>query len=251
MTVTPRRLVAASTKAYLGAATTRSWLAGVLAAADQPAVADGAVEIAVLPAAPLLTVALDLTRGTPVSVGAQDVSRFAAGAFTGEVSADLLAELGVRYVEVGHAERVRLLGDTPAVVREKIGQATRVGLVPLVCVGEPDRTDPRNAAQVCAAQLEAMGACGLEAVVAYEPVWAIGATEPAPPAYVIEVASRLREHLGPDTRLLYGGSAGPGTFTGLAGAVDGLFLGRYAHDPQQLHAVVDEVAVTTPDRIFP
>ncbi|MDQ4115186.1 MAG: triose-phosphate isomerase [Actinomycetota bacterium] len=243
MTVTPSRLVAASTKAYLGAAKTRSWLAGVLAAADRPAVIDGSVEVAVLPAAPLLTAALDLSRGTPVNVGAQDVSRFAAGAFTGEVSADLLAELGVRYVEIGHAERVWLLGETPAVVREKVAQATRVGLVPLVCVGEPDHSGPRDAARVCAAQLEAMGVGDLETVIAYEPVWAIGATEPAPAAYVVEVASRLREHIRPDTRLLYGGSAGPGTFTGLAGAVDGLFLGRFAHDPQQLHAILDEVAV--------
>lgn len=243
MTASPGRLVAASTKAYLGAAKTRSWLAGVREAAGRPAVADGSVEVAVLPAAPLLTTALDVFLGTPITVGAQDVSRFAAGAFTGEVSADLLAELGVRYVEIGHAERVRLLGETPATVREKVAQAARVGLVPLVCVGEPDRSDPLDAARVCAQQLEAIGVGGLETVVAYEPVWAIGATEPAPAAYVVEVASRLREHLGPDTRLLYGGSAGPGTFTGLAGAVDGLFLGRHAHDPRQLHAVLDEVAV--------
>lgn len=238
-----RRLVAASTKAYLGAAETRSWLTGVLAATERPAVTDGSVEVAVLPAAPLLTTALDLARGTPVTVGAQDVSRFAVGAFTGEVSADLLAELGVRYVELGHAERVRLLGETPRMVREKVTQVTRVGLVPFVCVGEPDRTDPPDAARVCAAQLDAMGVGDLEAVVAYEPVWAIGATEPAPAAYVVDVASRLREHVPPGTRLLYGGSAGPGTYTGLAGAVDGLFLGRYAHDPRQLLAVLDEVAV--------
>lgn len=87
-----------------------------------------------------------------------------------------------------------------------------------------------------------MGVSGRETVVAYEPVWAIGATEPAPAAYVVEVASRLREHLSPGTRLLYGGSAGTGIFANLAGAVDGLFLGRYAHEPRQLLAVLGEMA---------
>lgn len=248
MTAAPPPLVAVSLKMYLSAAETRRYVAHVsdlLGDLD----ADGvAVEVAVLPSFPLLeSTALALgPRGG--RWGAQDVAPSDHGAQTGEVAAGVLAELGCRYVEVGHAERRRLFGETRAVIDGKLAEVTGAGMVPLYCVGETERAaDPQAAARTCLADLDAALAVvgDAEIVVAYEPIWAIGAAEPADPAYVRVVCDALRTRVGetnPAARVIYGGAAGPGTFAGLAGCVDGLFLGRFAHDTEALAEVIHEVA---------
>ena len=149
-------LVGISTKAYLSRARTLEWL-GELAdlARGHVAVRSGAVELVVAPATPLLEAAVRLLDGTGVRVMAQDVSRFAGGAVTGEVVASLLADLGVRYVEIGHAERRGLLGETDAVVAEKVARSREAGLVPWLCVGEEARVGPAEAAASCLAQVAA------------------------------------------------------------------------------------------------
>jgi triosephosphate isomerase (TIM) len=118
-------------------------------------------------------------------------------------------------------------------------------------VGETSRTDPATTADVCVRQvLSALphdigDAATSRVIVAYEPCWAIGAAEPAPTRYVADVCQRVRialaEHVE-DFAIIYGGSAGPGLLTDLGGNVDGLFLGRFAHDPQAVLGVLAEAA---------
>ena len=238
-------LVAVSTKAYFGAAQTRTWVQAV--AALGPVAAAGGVELAVLPTFPLLESTAATLTGSGVAWGAQDVAASDSGQQTGEVLAETLAELGCSYVEVGHAERRNMFGEDNATVRDKVGRVVAHAMVPLICVGEATHTDPDEAATDSVAQLTnaLLEAPDSAVVVAYEPVWAIGAPRPAPAGHVIAVTTALRAALaahGGPSRVLYGGSAGPGTATILHGAVDGLFLGRFAHDVNALRKVVEEIA---------
>ncbi|MGW8483223.1 triose-phosphate isomerase family protein [Microbacterium sp. NPDC055903] len=237
-------LIGTSLKMYFSHARTVAWVTEVAAIlAEHPA----DVTAFVIPQYPSIPACVEHARD--LLVGAQDVATDDEGAFTGEVSAAVLAELGCRYVEVGHAERRRLFGDTDEVVAAKTYAALRNGLVPIVCIGEPDRVDADAAADACIAQLrsalssaDAAGVGG-EIVVAYEPLWAIGAPEPAAPEHIRGVCRRLKEFLsGREGRasVIYGGSAGPGLLTLIADDVDGLFLGRFAHDPAAVRDILDE-----------
>ncbi|RZS62982.1 triose-phosphate isomerase family protein [Xylanimonas ulmi] len=243
-------LVAVSLKAYLGAAQTRVWLGGVRALADAGRVpAD--VELAVLPSMPLLPAAVELLSGTHVAWGAQDVAPGSGGAQTGAVTAALLAELGCRFAAVGHAERRSLFRETDADVRAKVARLKADALTPIVCVGEVERIGARAAAVAASDQLAAAlaGTEAGEVVVAYEPVWAIGAPQPAGGDHVAAVAHAVRERmqdLGWRGRVLYGGAAGPGTLGALGASVDGLFLGRFAHDLGALAEVLDEARTAAP-----
>jgi triosephosphate isomerase len=155
-------------------------------------------------------------------------------------------------VEIGHAERRYLFGETADLITRKVDVSLEHGLVPLVCVGEGrlgDTTpvEPEAAVAEAGAQLAQVlyrlpGSSPF--VVAYEPVWAIGADQPAPVDHVRAVAAGLRRMLDgfSSARLIYGGTAGPGLFSQLATAVDGLFLGRRAHDPAAFAEVLGEVA---------
>jgi triosephosphate isomerase len=194
-----------------------------------------------------------------LSVGAQDCATEDFGSFTGEVSPAVLKEVGCAIVEVGHAERRRLFGESDAVVRDKVRAVVRNGMVPLVCVGEVSRfgsdggdgdDGAEGAARDVVRQVEAClgGVDGeAEVVLAYEPVWAIGAAEPAGAEYVKGVVRRVRESevvrgRKGVTRIVYGGAAGPGLWERLSGDVDGLFLGRFAHDPEQFVKMIYEIA---------
>lgn len=245
-----RVTVGVSLKTYFRHRQAVDWFARVAAsAARHPSVAGGDVEVFVIPTYLQIPAAVEAFAGTRVLVGAQDVSAHEPGAFTGEVSAAELAEVGVRLAEVGHAERRRLFGETDADTAAKLGAALRHGITPVLCLGEDAQTDAASAATATVEQLHAdlVGAPAGPVIVAYEPVWAIGAPEPAAAAHIETVTRSLRDALGalPDrtgSRVIYGGSAGPGLLTALAGAVDGLFLGRFAHDPEALAAVIDEAA---------
>lgn len=236
---------------YFGYGRTLEWCRAVAAAASaHPAVASGEVELFVLPTAPAIPAAREILAPARVGVGAQDLSWADEGAFTGEVSPAVLAELGCRYAEVGHAERRRLLGEDDAIVAAKTAAALRNGLTPVLCVGEPERGSADDAVDHCRRELAAVlsEAPAGRAIVAYEPHWAIGAPEPASPEHVSAVAEGLAETLAslPDregSRVIYGGSAGPGLLSKLSPAVSGLFLGRFAHDPAAFAAVLDEAAM--------
>lgn len=220
-------------------------------ARSHQAVTDGRVQLFVLPSLPALGDVHAAFAGTPVRIGAQDLFWEDRGAFTGAVSGADLKAVGCSYVEVGHAERRVLFGDDEEAVRLKLAAALRNGLTPVLCVGETLRADPATAAAETGEEL-ASALAGLpptasefDLVVAYEPQWAIGQTEAAAPGHVRAVIEELRARLDADSRIgsasvLYGGSAQPGTLSALAGRANGLFLGRFAHDPRQLALILDE-----------
>lgn len=242
--------VGVSLKMYFGHAEARRWFERVAAvAAGHPAVGSGAVECFVIPTYLQVLPALEVFADTPVVVGAQDVATEDSGAFTGEVSAAELAEVGVRLAEVGHAERRRLFGEMEQIVAAKAAAALRNGLTPVLCLGEREQVASADAATEVVRQLHAAlaGAAAGRVIVAYEPVWAIGAPEPAPSSHIVVVARALRTAVAAlagreGSSVIYGGSAGPGLLASLDGAVDGLFLGRFAHDPAAFASVLDEAA---------
>jgi triosephosphate isomerase len=245
-----RVTVGVSLKTYFGHERARAWFADVAQrAAAHPAVAEGAVRFFVIPTYLQIPAALDAFRGTPVLVGAQDVSQFDPGPYTGEVTADELAEIGVQVGEIGHAERRRLFDETDTVTAAKAAAALRHGITPVLCIGEAERLGSPAAALANVEQL-AVDLDGVPAgpvIVAYEPVWAIGADEPAPDEHISTVTRALRAAVDADpdragSVVIYGGSAGPGLLTRLGATVDGLFLGRFAHEVDALVAVLDEAA---------
>jgi triosephosphate isomerase len=243
------RYVGVSSKAYLGYRQSLEWMRALRAVVDTAG--SPQVQPFVAPAFPLLESAVRIFAGSGVWVGAQ-TSGWDAGPYTGEVPPSMLVELGVRLVEVGHLERRRLAGETADLVRRKTTAVREAGLTALLCVGETERVGPEQAAAVSEQQVrEALdddagaGPVGSEGgpglMVAYEPGWAIGAPDPAPPEHADEVLGRLRAALADigAVPLLYGGAAGPGLL-GRLPAADGLFLGRYAHDASAFGTVLAE-----------
>ncbi|MBS0321452.1 MAG: triose-phosphate isomerase [Proteobacteria bacterium] len=186
--------------------------------------------------------------GSPVAWGAQDVSVHAAGAYTGEVSAPMLAEFACRYVLVGHSERRQMHGETDAVVAQKARAARAAGITPIACVGET--LAERDAGATCSvvarqtgALIDALGGQMAQVVVAYEPVWAIGTGRTASPAEAQAVHAALRAQLAAagagDVPLLYGGSVKAANAAGLFAQpdVDGALVGGASLDAQEFLAI--------------
>ena len=177
----------------------------------------GGCDAAVAVPAPYLAQVQALVQGSALALAAQDVSQHASGAFTGEVSAAMLREFGVRYVLVGHSERRQFHSETDADVAAKAQRALASGITPIVCVGETlaEREAGQTEAVVkrqLAAVIHLNGHCISEVVVAYEPVWAIGTGKTASPEQAQQVHAVLRAQLAaasdkaPSIRLLYGSS---------------------------------------------
>ncbi len=180
---------------------------------------DNPVACAVCVPSPYLAQARALLEGSGIAWGAQDLSRYGHGAYTGEVSGAMLVDLGCRYVIVGHSERRTLFGETDAIAAEKYVAARNAGLTPVYCVGETLEERERGQMQaVLARQVDALlaryGAPGLDrGLVAYEPVWAIGTGKTATAAQADEAQAFIRARIaakdaGVADRLpiLYGGS---------------------------------------------
>ena len=250
--VLPPVVIGVSLKMYFDHATTVAWATRVAEIArDHEAVRTGLVELVVLPSFPALISVASALDGTALAVGAQDLFWIDRGPFTGEVSGADLAEIGCSFVEVGHSERRRMFGETDEIVGDKVAAAVRNRLTPILCVGESERMDSASAGAVCIAQLrsaleksENQGAID-SIVVAYEPEWAIGADAAATPSHIREVCALMSDWLLArplvvTARVIYGGSAGPGLLGELGTSVDGLFLGRSAHDPLAVELVLDE-----------
>jgi triosephosphate isomerase len=245
-----RRLVGVSLKMYFDLHQTLSYVRGVLQL-------DGLawqsnIDLFIIPDFVALYPSAEILKESHVILGAQDTHWEDKGAFTGEVSPVTLYQAGARMVEIGHAERRSMFGETDESVANKAGAAARNGLIPLVCIGEKTHSNIASAAvgmavQECRPQVTSVLAAvpdDAEVILAYEPVWAIGAKEPANADHVVNVTQELRKLCAGRsgvTRLVYGGSAGPGTFAKIAEGVDGLFLGRFAHDIKNLKNVIEEV----------
>lgn len=206
-------------------------------------VVDLACEVAVCPPYPYLAQAQSLLAGSAVSWGAQSLSEHPAGAYTAEVSAAMLLDFGCRYVLVGHSERRTLFGETDEVVAAKFAAAQQASLIPVLCVGETlAEREAGLTASVVSRQLSAVldvrGVAALaSAVVAYEPVWAIGTGVTATPgqAQAVHVAIRrqvaaLDASVANGLRILYGGSVKPQSAAELFGQadVDGGLIGGAA-----------------------
>lgn len=172
---------------------------------------------------PYLAQAQSVLSGTPVAWGAQNLNEQAQGAFTGEVSAAMLRDFGCRYVLTGHSERRSLFGESDQWVAEKFAAALALELTPVLCVGETlEQRDAGKTLEVVAAQLAAVldrtGAAAFSrAVVAYEPVWAIGTGRTATSAQAQEVHAAIRAQVAKadakvaeGLQILYGGSVKPG-----------------------------------------
>jgi len=172
---------------------------------------------------PYLAQARAVLEGSAVAWGAQDISEHDQGAWTGEVSGGMLADFACRYVLVGHSERRSFFGETDAVVAAKFAAALRAGLTPILCVGETlAEREAGITGEVVTRQLDEVlagngSAAFARAVVAYEPVWAIGTGRTATPAQAQEVHALIRARLmrestevGKSLRILYGGSVKAG-----------------------------------------
>ena len=197
------------------------------------------VECAVCVPYPYLGHAEQIIRGSALALGAQNVSAYASGAYTGEVSAAMLAELGCRYVIVGHSERRALFAESNGQVGHKAAAALSAGLCPVICVGETlAEREQGKAAAIVGRQLESVvdviGADGLSrSAIAYEPVWAIGTGHSASVNQVAEIHGAIRSWLDRHTdtariiKILYGGSVKPDNAAGLFAAenVDGGLIG--------------------------
>jgi triosephosphate isomerase (TIM) len=254
MATTPLRvLIGVSLKMYMGFAQTVRWCEQVAAiAVTHPAVVAGIAELFVLPSFPVIPRCHEVFADTSVRVGAQHLAPADFGAYTGEVGAPMLAEIGCTYAEVGHAERRWLFGEDVPTIAARSVAALRNGLTPVLCVGEERPEAADRAARECLYDVHAVVEAARRAclaaslVVAYEPQWAIGAAEPAPTEHIRQVCGLLAQGLRDEpaavgSRVIYGGSAGPGLLSRLGPAVDGLFLGRFAHDPAAVEAVLDEI----------
>ncbi|MFT8395209.1 triose-phosphate isomerase [Propionibacterium sp.] len=190
----------------------------------------------------------------PIVYGAQDLSEHDAGAYTGEVSADMLTKLGCTYVVVGHSERRQYHGETDEIVNTKAKKALEKGLTPIICVGES--LDVRKAGkhveytvgQVkgALAGISAKDVAGL--VIAYEPVWAIGTGEVATPEDAQEVCGAIRAAVGDlydgptadSVRIQYGGSVKPGSVAAIMAKpdIDGALVGGASLKPDDFAAIV-------------
>jgi triosephosphate isomerase (TIM) len=182
---------------------------------------------------PYLHQAQSRLQRTIVTWGAQNVSQHEKGAYTGEVAASMLADFGCRYVIVGHSERRTLYGEDDPTVAAKFLAAQKSGLTPILCVGETlEQREAGVTRSVVSGQLDAVldaaGVAGMaKAVLAYEPVWAIGTGRTASPQQAQEVHARLRERLAArdtamarEIRILYGGSVKAGNAVELFSQAD-------------------------------
>lgn len=211
-----KKLIAGNWKMNGSLAANQSLLQEILQGLGQ-----AACDVAVAVPAVYISQVQGLLQGSAVHLGAQDVSAHDGGAYTGEVSAAMLREFGVRYALVGHSERRQYHGETDAVVAAKAQKALNAGITPIVCVGETlaQRDAGETEAVVkrqLAAVIHAIGACTTEIVVAYEPVWAIGTGKTATPEQAQAVHAVLRAQLAAASTqaakvpLLYGGSMNAG-----------------------------------------
>ncbi len=203
----------------------------------------GDVEVLVCPPAILISSAADVLANSDVQIGGQDLDINEGGAFTGQTSAAMLLDAGCKYVIVGHSERRQFYGDTDALVAEKTQVALDAGLTPIVCLGESQAEREGGITEdVVGAQLRAvLDKVGIAAfstaVIAYEPVWAIGTGLTASPEQAQDVHAFIRgmladkdQSVADQCRVLYGGSMKPGNAVELISKpdIDGGLIGGAA-----------------------
>ena len=249
----PQKIVGVGLKMYFSAAQTNEWARVVKSQiAPMESIKNSSIEFFVLPSTPMITQLVSIFTGSQIRVGSQNHSAVELGAFTGETSAQMLSEIGCKFAEIGHAERRRDFNETDELIARKVLQALSAHLIPVICVGELTQSSSEKAAEICIEQIKtALSLSGTylhqRMIIAYEPIWAIGVEAPADAAYINAVCAKIKEAssiLGStNLQILYGGSADQGLFEKIAQSVDGLFLGRSAHDVNNLKKIVEEVEI--------
>jgi len=233
------RLVAGNWKMHGSRASIQALLGSILAGLGDA----GGAECAVCVPYPYLQLVAERLKGTRIAWGAQNVSEHAQGAYTGEVSAAMLAELGCKYALVGHSERRQLYGETDAQVAAKFAAAHGAGLTPILCVGETlAEREAGRTEQVVGRQLDAvLNSSPFEnAVLAYEPVWAIGTGRNATPEQAQAVHAFLRTKVPSETCILYGGSMKAANAAGLLAMpdIDGGLIGGASLAAEEFLAIL-------------
>jgi triosephosphate isomerase len=247
--MTRRRVIAGNWKMYKSLAETKSFFSAFC-----PLVAScSTCDLVVAPPFTAISTAVDAAKSTNVAIAGQNVSWSKEGAFTGEVSAHMLAEAGCRYVIIGHSERRQLFRETDDNVAKKALMALEAGLTPIVCVGETDE-ERTNGLEKEVLKRQFTGGPGAltpaefsRILLAYEPVWAIGTGKTATPEiaaaahrYIrVCVAERFSNEAASSVRILYGGSVKPDNIQGLMAQeeLDGALVGGASLDPKSFAAI--------------
>lgn len=224
-----------------------SWLVDLSSDANQ-------TDIMIAPTFTSLALVSEKIAGSNVGLGAQNLFWESQGAFTGEISAQMLVSAGCRYVIIGHSERRQLFGETDESVNKKINAAIQSELIPVMCIGE---TESQRDADKTFSVLDKQVQMGLEGfssgdlgslVIAYEPVWAIGTGKTATSNQAQEVHRFLRsliekkfgKNLAESIRILYGGSVKPGNVAELMSMpdIDGALVGGASLDPEVFSKII-------------
>ena len=207
---------------------------------------NGQSQIILCPSFMSLFSMVEASNDSPISVGAQNMHFEDSGAYTGEVSAQMLNEADVRFVILGHSERRHIFGETDEMIHAKMVQSIKNGLTPILCIGEKlDERESDNTYKILRAQL----AAGLadvtgEYIIAYEPVWAIGTGRSATSEMVAETHASIRNiladlNVSKNVSLLYGGSVSPQNAYELAVVknVDGFLIGGASLDVEFFYSI--------------
>ena len=211
-------------------------------------------EVVICPPYTALQATVEACAGGPVRVAAQNMHEEPSGAFTGEIAAPMLLELGVQGVILGHSERRQYFGESDEALARKVPAALEAGLEPILCVGENEsQRDADETADVLTRQIDADLAAVdsgrlADVVIAYEPIWAIGTGRTATPEQAQEACALVRERIAArdegaaeGLRILYGGSVKPDNAAELIGQadVDGALVGGASLDPDDFAAIVE------------
>jgi triosephosphate isomerase len=215
------------------------------------------VELLVCPPFPYLAQVAAKLAGSGIALGAQNVSQHAAGAYTGETAPSMLSDVGCKYVIVGHSERRAIMGESSDMVAAKFKAAQAAGLIPVLCVGETQgERESQQTQAVVDEQLNAViDGSGIEAlrnaVIAYEPVWAIGTGLTATPEQAQDVHRHIRDQMAARSpeiadavRILYGGSVKGDNAAGLFGKpdIDGGLIGGASLKSADFLAIAEAAA---------
>ena len=246
-----RRVIASNWKMYKRLTDTRSLLSAFvpLVAGAKPC------DMVVAPPFTAISTAVEAVKGSCIAIAGQNVSWSQEGAFTGEVSAPMLAEAGCRYVIIGHSERRQLFRETDDNVAKKTLMALASGLTPIVCLGETQEDRDAGLTEEVLSRQFSGGPCALtpeefsRILMAYEPVWAIGTGRTATPEIAAAAHRFLRRCAGEKfsirhasaLRILYGGSVKPDNIQGLMAQeeLDGALVGGASLDPESFAALVN------------
>jgi triosephosphate isomerase len=212
------------------------------------------VDVMVAPPFTALCLVSESLKGSSIQVGGQDLFWETQGAYTGEISAQMLKEAGCRYVIIGHSERRQYFGETNETVNRKVKAALAAGLIPVVCVGESDsQREAGKTFHVVGTQLsEGLSGIGPDSMetmlIAYEPIWAIGTGKTATNDQAQEVHRFIRDWIEKEGgnsiakkfRILYGGSVKPGNIAGLIAMddIDGALVGGASLDVDSFSGII-------------